>query len=210
MGKDNIIRIFLVDDDPGWLKSLSLFLNSQPGFLVCGAASGREEAVELSKKLNFDVILMDINLSGNKYDGIYATLEICSFKRTKVIMVTSLDEEKIVTNSFIAGAVNLIYKLDFDKIPDAIRAAVKNNTPFELLLKDYVKLNKEKNLAILTLAEREIVSYLEQGFTPSQLAAKLNKAEGTIKNQINSILKKLKVKNCKEVVEKVKKIGLQL
>lgn len=125
-------------------------------------------------------------------------------------MVTSLDEEKIITNSFLAGAVNIIYKLDYEKIPDAIRAAVRNKTPFDLLLKDYLSLHKEKCLAVLTSAEREIFSYLEQGFTPSRLAIKLNKAEGTLKNQINSILKKLNAKNCKEAVEKVKKMGLKL
>lgn len=210
MEKTNLIKVFIIDDDSDWLKSLSFFLNSQPGLIVCATASAKDEAIELAKEIDFDVILMDINLSDNKYDGIYATLEICSFKKTKVIMVTSLDDDQIVTNSFIAGAVNIIYKLDYEKIPAAIDAAMQNNTPFELLLKDYLKLNKETCLTILTSAEREVLSCLEQGLSPSHLAAKLNKAESTIKNQINSLLKKLDVKNCREAVVKVKKMGISL
>lgn len=207
---NNIIKVFIVDDDPGWVKSLSIYLNGHPDFIVCAAASCKDEAVQMARTIDFDVILMDINLSGNRYDGIYATLEISGFKKAKIIMVTSLDEEKIVTNSFIAGAINIIYKMDYEKIPDAIRASMLNNTPYELLLKDYLKLNKEKTLASLTLSEKEIFSYLEQGFTPSSLIMKLNKAESTLKNQINSILKKLNAKNCKEAVEKVKQLELQL
>lgn len=207
---NNTIKIFIIDDDPGWLKSLSIFLNSNPDLFVCATASSKEEAIQLAKTIDFDVILMDINLSGNRYDGIYATLEISGFKKAKIIMVTSLDEEKIVTNSFIAGAINIIYKMDYEKIPDAIRAALRNNSPYELLLKDYLRLNKEKNLTNLTISEREIFSFLEQGFTPSSLLIKLNKAEGTLKNQINSILKKLNAKNCKEAVEKVKHLTLKL
>ncbi len=206
----NIIKLFIVDDDPGWVKSLSIFFNGHPDFFVCATASSRDEAVQLAKTVDFDVILMDINLSGNRYDGIYATLEISNFKKAKIIMITSLDEEKIVTNSFIAGAINIIYKMDYEKIPEAIRAAIRDNTPYELLLKDYLRLNKEKTLAKLTSSEREIFSYLEQGYTPSSLIVKLNKAEGTLKNQINSILRKLNAKNCKEAVEKVKLIELQL
>ncbi len=206
----NICKIFIVDDDPGWVKPLSVFLNSHPDFFVCATATNKNEAVQIAKTVDFDVILMDINLSGNKYDGIYATLEISGIKKAKIIMVTSLDEVKIVTNSFIAGAINIIYKMDYEKIPDAIRAAMNDNTPYQLLLKDYLRLNKEKTLATLTLSEREIFSYLEQGFTPSSLMVKLNKAESTLKNQINSILKKLNAKNCKEAVEKVKQMELQL
>ncbi|MDF2660980.1 MAG: two component transcriptional regulator, LuxR family, partial [Paenibacillus sp.] len=56
--------------------------------------------------------------------------------------------------------------------------------------------------------ERELFGLLEAGYTQREIGGKLYKAESTLKNQVNKMLKKLRVKSSKEAVEKVRRGGL--
>lgn len=94
MGK---IRVAIVEDDPDWLKAMIRFLNKTNDLLIIGTATNKEEAILLAKDWDVDVILMDINLSENKYDGIYAAIEIGEVSSAKIIMLTSLNEEHLIT-----------------------------------------------------------------------------------------------------------------
>jgi NarL family two-component system response regulator LiaR len=202
------IRVIIVDDDLNWLKAMTNFLNMEQDIFVVGMATIKEEALELVQKSNAEVILMDINLTGNRLDGIEATEEILKLKKIKIITLTCLDEEKVIIDSFNAGAVNFVAKHDYKQIPHAIRAAYNHSSSIEVLLGEYAKLKKEKQLRQLTFAEREIVEMLEKNYTRKKIAEKLHKAESTIKNQIKSIFKKLGVDNRDEAIEKLKNAGL--
>src|SRR5690606_9796356 len=93
-------------------------------------------------------------------------------------------------------------------LPDVIRGALKGGNPMEALLKEFARLKREEQLRPLTGAEREVFELLEDGYTQPQIGRKLYKAESTLKNQVNQILKKLRVKSSKEAVEKVRRGGL--
>ncbi|MDB5054454.1 MAG: DNA-binding response regulator [Bacilli bacterium] len=204
----NKIKILIVEDDLDWLRLMTCFLNNEHDFIIVGTASNKEDALQLVKTEDIDVILMDINLSENNYDGIYAASEICQIKKVKVIMLTSLIEHETITQSFTAGAVNFIHKTRFQEIPAAIRLAVHPFSPIEVLLKDYHRLKHEEELKPLTQSEREVFELVEKGYTRSQMEQKLFKSESTLKNQVNSMLKKLGVKSSKEAIEKVHKRGI--
>lgn len=82
--------------------------------------------------------MMDISLSENKKDGILAALEIMQIKNdVKIIMLTSLTEQEIMRDSFVAGAVNYINKDDYIKIPDAIRTAIAEKSPYDIVLNEF-------------------------------------------------------------------------
>ena len=97
------IQVAIVEDDLGWLKALTSFLNKQDDILVEGTATNREDAVNLARTSIFDVIIMDINLNENKRDGILAAVEILQSVKVKIIMLTSLKDDEIITDSFTAG-----------------------------------------------------------------------------------------------------------
>ncbi|GAE04971.1 two-component response regulator [Paenibacillus sp. JCM 10914] len=98
------IRIFLVEDDPDWIKAMTIFLNSQEDMIVVGTAESSEQAVAMAGVLSFDIILMDIQLSTGHLDGIYTAAEIHELTpESKIIMLTSLDDERVITQSFTLG-----------------------------------------------------------------------------------------------------------
>ncbi|HBE79945.1 MAG TPA: DNA-binding response regulator [Firmicutes bacterium] len=202
------IKVFLVDDDPEWLGMMKIFLENFPDITVVGAAATRDEAVIMAQTLDIDVILMDINLTETRYDGIYAAAEICRLKTVKILMLTSLNEEDVILNSFIAGAVNYIPKSNYLEVPEAIRATYLNRSPVEIALRDYSRLKKTEQLLNLTPSELEIYSLAEQGYNQAQISQCLQKSEQTIKNQIGVILKKLDVKHLKDAIIKVKTKGI--
>jgi DNA-binding NarL/FixJ family response regulator len=197
------IRVALVEDEINWLKMMTNYLNKDDSIIVVGTATNKEDAINLARLIDIDILIMDINLSGNKSDGILAALEIMQFTKIKIIMLTSLNNEELITDSFAIGAVNYISKSDYREIPNAIHDAYKNSSPFQVLIKDYCRLKSEEHLNFLTPAEKEIFKLLEQGYSKSQIEKELYKSPNTLKTQIKGILSKLGVVNCKEAVKKV-------
>ncbi|KQO00592.1 response regulator transcription factor [Paenibacillus sp. Leaf72] len=202
------IRVLLVEDDPDWVKAMTLFLNKEADLLIVGAASTAEEALSLARTLSFDVALLDIQLADHQQNGIYTAVEMHRIHAAKIIMLTSMSEEEVMTQAFTAGAINYIEKTNFRQLPEAIRSAYHHPAPMEALLKEFARLKREEQLKDLTSAEREVFELIEQGYTQTQIEQKLYKAESTLKNQVNKMLKKLGVRSRKEAVEKVRRKGL--
>ena len=204
---DNI-KVLLVEDDPVWIRNIQKFLSRHEDILIVGAASNKEEAVKLAQALDIDIVLMDINLDKNNYDGIYAVREILEVKKVKIIMLTCLLEEQIITKAFTAGAVNYVSKENYQDIPNVIRQVHNNKSPIEALLKEFSRLKKEEQLKGLSPSEREIYDLLEEGYSRTQIEERLFKTKNTIKVQIKNLLSKLGVHNSKEAVRKVSYRGL--
>lgn len=202
------IKVFLVDDDPEWLTIMEIFLETFPDMTVVSTATTRDEAVNMVHSLDIDVVLMDINLTETRYDGIYAAAEICRDKPVKILMLTSLSDENIILDSFIAGAVNFIPKSQYKEIPEAIRATYHNRSPVEIALRDYSRLKEDEQIRSLTRSEREILTLAEEGLNRTQISEILQKSEQTIKNQIGVILRKLDVNRLKDAIIKVKTKGI--
>ncbi|MFC5650286.1 response regulator [Paenibacillus solisilvae] len=204
----NHIKVVLVEDDPDWIKAITVFLNKEEDLLIVGAATDSTEAIQLARTIAFDVVLMDIQLNGSQLDGIHTAIEMLELHPAKIIMLSSLTDEQVMTQSFTAGAVNYIEKSNFKALPHAIRDAYHHPNAMEALLKEFTRLKREEQLKELTSAEREVFELIEEGYTQPEIEKKLYKAESTLKNQVNKMLKKLGVKSSKEAVKKVKRKGL--
>lgn len=204
----NKIKVAIVEDDLDWIKILSSFLNNNEDILVAGTATNREDAVSLAKANLFDVILMDINLNENKRDGILAAVEILQSVKTKIIMLTSLKDSEIITDSFTAGAVNFISKEKYFEIPNAIRNTYYNDSPIEIMLNEFTKLKRDEQLKDLSNSEKQVFELLEQGYSKSGIESELYKTANTVKSQVKNILRKLGVGSSKEAVLKVRTMGL--
>ena len=203
------IRVLIVEDDLDWIKAMTVYLNYEEDIHVVGAAVDAEEARGLAKSVPCDVILMDIQLTANQQEGLYLAAELHErLPDARIIMLTSLDDEQIITRAFTAGAINYVEKTRYKELPQAIRNAVHHPGAMEVLLKEYARLKREEQLKELTPAEREVFELIEQGYTQSQIEKKLFKAESTLKNQVNKMLKKLGVRSSKEAVEKVRRKGI--
>jgi DNA-binding NarL/FixJ family response regulator len=153
-------------------------------------------------------VLMDIQLEGSRLDGIHTAILMHELSPAKIIMLTSLNDEQTMTQAFTAGAVQYLEKTRFQELPQTIRSVYHHPAPMEALLNELARLKREEQLKELTGAEREVFELIEAGYTQSQIEKKLYKAESTLKNQVNKMLKKLGVRSSKEAVEKVKRRGI--
>ena len=206
---DNKIRIALIDDDLGWLKAMVSFLNNEDDIIIVGTAMNKKDGINLAKNLQVDIFLVDINLTQNKYDGIYAAAEILESVQCKIIMLSCVKDDKTVADSFAAGAVEFISKEDYEDIPKVIRKIHNNSfSPIGVLGQKYSQLKKEEQLKELTFSERKVYDLIERGYTRSQIEEKLFKTKNTVKTQIRQILRKLNVNSSKDAIRKIKSNGI--
>ncbi len=193
------IRLLVVDDDLVWLKGLSGYLNKEDNMVVVGMATNMEDALKYVTNFDLDVILMDLNLTGNKYDGILLSQEIQRIKKVKIIILTSFKEKELITDAFAAGAADFFCKDSYELLPYAIRSVYMNNSPVEILAEEYSRLRQENRLKVLTAAEREVFELKKSGLTIPQMANTLHKTSSTLKKQMNQILKKLGISRFDEI-----------
>lgn len=203
----NKIKIIIVEDDEKWVMAMNLFMELEPDFEVTAVAGDYDTAVQICKTTEADIILMDINLSGNELDGIYATAEILCHKDIKVIMLTSMSDMEIIQSAYIAGAVNYVLKNNFKEVPSIIRNTLKTTTPNEILARDYQRLRARELLSPLTSQEKEIFQMFTEGKSKKDIMECLYISENTLKNHIHSIIRKLESKTIHDAVEKIKRKG---
>lgn len=159
-------------------------------------------------------MLMDIFLEDD-CDGIQLTAQLLEMKKEiKVIMLTSSDEDAIIFQAYMAGAIDYVIKSEFYEIIDAIRAAYKNRSPIRptvahKIRKEFCRLKKKEQMTRpLTKTEVAILKLIDQGYTQQEIANHLVISVQTVKNHVNRILKKLNAKNGKCAASKAKEMGL--
>ena len=111
MTADDTIRIVLVDDEQMVRSGLRMILESEDGFVVVGEAGDGAAAVELVKRLDPDVVLMDIQMPG--MNGLDATREIVALGRdasSRVLVLTTFDLDEYVYEALRAGASGFLLK----------------------------------------------------------------------------------------------------
>jgi DNA-binding NarL/FixJ family response regulator len=195
----DLIKIIIVDDDPGWIKILTELLHKEPNFIVIGSALNKNSAIELIKATDADIVLMDLNIDGDEQAGIEITNEIQRYKDIKIIVVTAYSVEDLIIRAFSVGAKHFFSKNSLNDIPNAIRLSYNNASPVEILLKSLLDLQKEILLSKLSPAEKELLKYIKNGLSIPKIALELNKTENAIKQMINRILKKMNVKRRNEL-----------
>lgn len=206
---NGMIKVAIIDDEINWLKLITQYLNGQDNIMVSWSSTNKEEAVKFAQSDAVDIILMDINLEagqGQNYDGILATIEVLESEiKAKVVILSNLTDDELIINSIIAGAVDYISKANFQELPQVIHLIINNEpSPLKIISKEYAKIRQDMTLQILTPAEREVLSLLEQRFTRSQIAARLCITLDCVKKHVGHILKKLEAKDTSEVFKNIK------
>lgn len=154
-----MIKVLLVDDHDLVRVGIKSLLESVSGIEVVGEASSGEEAIQLAKKLNPHVVLMDVKMPG--IGGLEATKRILRFNPDiKVLAVTVYGEEPYPSRVLQAGAVGYLTKgADVDEVVQAIKSVssgkryISPEVAQQLALKH---LNDEGESPFDSLSEREM------------------------------------------------------
>ena len=208
------VKIVLVDDHTIVRDGIKSTLKDQKNFKIVGEASNGKEAIELVKKVEPDVVIMDISMPD--MNGIEAT-DIISKKypHSKVIVLSMHDDETYILKSVEAGAYGYLLKdVDKDEFVKAINAVHQGDKYFNtsissVLVSGY--LNRIKSIENhttqssdeydLTKREKGILKMITDGKNNREIADGLGISIRTIETHRANIMKKLKVKNAIELVK---------
>ncbi len=210
------VRVLIADDQTLFREGIEDVLANDKTLQVVGTASDGHEAVRLAKKMNPDIILMDIKLP--LLDGIAATREVRkSCPQALVMMLSSYEDEEHVLEAVQAGANGYLSKmLPASELLLALRSFAKDGvfipSPLvKIVLQGLRQLSeglKRPSSAALTQSEIKALVYLSQGLSNKEMAANMGCAVKTIKNHLNNMFQKLRVTNRTEAVVKGIELGL--
>ena len=199
--EEGIIRVVVVDDQRLFTRGLSGLVDMLPETQVVGVAYDGEEAVELCRKEEPDVVLMDISMP--KMDGISATREIKDLlPQTSVVILTGHEEDEHVFEGIKAGAQGYLLK---DSEPEDLSRAI--HTVFagdtiiapdlaQKMLNTFEGGRREGGAHLappLTDRELEVIKALAQGMSDRQIARSLSISEKTVRNHTSNIYRKLHI-----------------
>lgn len=209
-----MIKILLADDQVILTEGIQRVLETCPDFCVVGCARDGAEAVELSARLQPDVVLMDIRMPN--MNGVVATKrikEICP--DAKIIVLTTFDDSDYILSAINNGASGYLLKdIGSTALIDSIKNAYAGDTilPAKIAKKitdAAMMVSSEKEIKLkkvfnLSDRETEIALMLVDGFTNRQIASAMRLSDGTARNYISSIYSKLGVDSRPAAVEKIK------
>ncbi|WP_302654277.1 response regulator transcription factor [uncultured Clostridium sp.] len=189
------IKIVLVDDDSLIRESFKIMLSYDEHMEVMNAFGDGMDAIEYCSKEKVDIALLDVRMP--RVNGIQATREIVKRSDTKVIILTTFDEDEYIGEAMKCGAKGYILKSSESSM---ILDTIKNIYLEDLMYKsidwsdrdvfiEKIFQNKEE-LLNFTRKEKEIVKEVASGLTNKEIAKKLFISEGAVKRYINSILNK--------------------
>lgn len=211
-GGSNKTTILIVDDHSIFRQGIQLNLDLHEDIEVIAQCSNGNEALEMIRKLQPDIVLMDINLPG--MNGIQATRQIVSERlATRIIMVTAYDDAEQVLHAMRAGAAAYCPKdIHPEKLIEVIRQVsvgryIVNDQIFdEQGLRQWLEMGTQAvageyyaDLADthspLSPREMEILQYVTRGLSNKEIALALQISHQTVKNHMTSILRKLAVQD---------------
>jgi DNA-binding NarL/FixJ family response regulator len=215
------IRILLVDDEQMVRMGLRLILESEDDFEVVGEAGDGAEGVALTKKLDPDVVLMDIQMPG--MNGLDATREIKTLGReetSRVLILTTFELDEYVYEALRAGASGFLLKrTPAEDLIAGIRVvhsgdALLAPSVTKRLIDEFAHrplpegTSQVEALEELTSREREVLSLVAKGMSNAEIAQSLFLSEGTVKTHIKRIFYKLGLRDRTQAVIFAYNVGI--
>jgi DNA-binding NarL/FixJ family response regulator len=215
---ENMETKILIADDHGILRQgIDSLIKGCADMQVVGETNNGLTAVEMTRKLRPDVVLMDVTMSG--LNGIEATRQIKGeMPEVKVLALTMHAEREFVLDMIKAGASGYMLKeCAFDDLVSAIKAIVAGQSYLSpqiarTLLNGIVKNGGLKVVSgdriIFTLRENQILQLLTGGETAKQIASELGLSVKTVEAIRRHIMNKAAVDNLADLTKFAIRKGL--
>ena len=209
-----MIRVFIADDQLLIRQGIRTLLEMDAEIAIAGEAEDGAETIERVRDANVDVLLLDVRMP--KKSGVDVLRELGSINALPpTLVLTTFDDTAVVLDAIRSGARGFLLKdISYQQLMSAIRAIAAGGTVFQpaitqrLLRAAGTVAADTMPIEELTAREREVVRLMAGGYSNKEIAHALGTAEGTIKNQVSSILAKFGVRDRTRAVLKALEAGL--
>jgi two-component system nitrate/nitrite response regulator NarL len=195
-------RVLVIDDHPLLRKGVCQLLELTDGFTVAGEAASGREGIELAKRLDPDLILLDLNMKGINGLETLRTLRDMGIDSRIILLTVSNAPEDLIA-AIRAGADGYILK---DNDPDDILALIANAMQGQTAISPELasllatalreeSMTEQRSQASLTERETAILKCLAAGKSNKLIARELDIMESTVKVHVRNLLKKLKFRS---------------
>ncbi len=215
-----MIRVLLADDQALVRAGFRVLAGSAPDIEIVGEAADGAAAVELTRSLRAEVVLMDIRMPGT--DGLEATRQIAAdpdLAGVRVIILTTYEEDEYVLAAIRAGASGFLVK---DTEPEDLISAIRVVARGDALLspsvtrrliariagQDPAQQADPSALSALTDREREVLALVAAGMSNDEIGATLYMSPLTAKTHINRTMAKLGARDRAQLVVTAYQTGL--
>ena len=201
-----MIRVLIADDQPLMRSAFDLSVRDEPDMEVVGAAGDGREAVELARRLEPDVVLMDVRMP--VVNGVDATRELLMDPcPPKVLLLTTFDIEDDAVEALRAGASGFLLK---DVHPEELAQAIRVVARGEALLSSTVTRRlldafaastppippaRARVLESLTETELRVLVLIGEGRSNDEIATELFVSDSTVRTHVRHILEKLQLRD---------------
>ena len=204
------IKVMLVDDEQLIRSGLKIMLETYPDIEVIHQAGNGREAFECCKKEVPDVVLMDIRMPVST--GIEGTKLIKeAYPEVKIVMVTTFQDTAYIVEAMQYGASGYLLKdSSYEAIYDGIKVALSGKVVMDATVSEKLVMQpkapassmEKTDISSFGLTEREIelIRLVSQGLNNKEISEALFLSEGTVKNNISTILSKLALRDRTQLV----------
>ena len=210
------ITVLLADDHAMFRSGLKALLADEASIEVVGEASTGDEAVDQTRRIRPQVVVMDLSMPGS--DGLEATRRIAALDLdTNVLVLTVHAEEEYLVPVVQAGASGYLTKTSADRdLVEAIRVVARGEVYLppqatKLLLQEYKAAATDEDtgkLQQLSSREQEVLALTAEGFSSREIGKKLFISPKTVDTYRSRIMKKLGLDHRSELVRFALRVGL--
>jgi DNA-binding NarL/FixJ family response regulator len=195
------MKVLLIDDDKLVCSSLKIILSADPEITVVGTGNNGAEGVRLYRELVPDVLLTDIRME--IMSGLEAGEQILAeFPEARILYLTTFLDDDYIIKALRIGAKGYMMKQNYESILPALKAVfmgqnVYDNEIITKLPKLIGKTSDTKGLEAYGITEKEfeIITKIADGLSNKEISELLFLSEGTIRNNISTILEKLNLRD---------------
>ena len=201
------VRILLAHDHEIVRRGLRSLIEGQSGWEVVAEAADGREAVEAARKLEPDVIVLDIGMP--ELNGLEATRQIrATVQHAEILILTMHESEQLIRDVLAAGARGYLLKTDAGRDLVSAIETVRRRKPFftskvaEMVLDGYLRLGDAGAgvSGVLTPREREVLQLLAEGKNTKEVAVALNITNKTAETHRANIMRKLNLHSVGDLV----------
>jgi two-component system response regulator DevR len=195
------ISVLIVDDHELVRVGLQTLLSRQDCFSVIGEATTVSEAIAESSRLQPDVVLMDVRLSGGSgVDACRAIRDSCP--GTRVLFLSSYEDDEAVLAAVVGGASGYLLKeVSAEELLRAIHAVAQGQSTLDPAITQplltRMRLQKEEASApqrtTLSTQQQRVLALVAEGKTNKEIGLSLRLSDKTVKNYVRFIFQKLNV-----------------